>query len=215
MEQSIANVTTKLSYFIQDQATAIQNTNQNQLSFGVYIVCPSFSSINNVPTTISLSSLFAESGSLTNDNVNVYINYLATSEDLLVNVPETSNYSFLPASWNVFMYVPLDVLDMFKLQTDRVDNLGGLIYLRDLDQLILDGFKAKGVKNFSLLGRHIIKPGLVTAIEITSIIDIITNNPDCNFIVNSEMESVVSKIQDLEHVQICLDKAYWQSKIQN
>lgn len=213
IEQSITHAISKLNYFIQNQLQVIQDTNQDLLSFVVYIVGPSFSSINNVPTTISLSSLFAESSTLINQKVNVYINYLATSDDMLINVPETMNYSFLPENWNVFMYVPLDVLDEFRTNTDRIDNLGGLIYLRELNQSVLDSFVLKGFKNFSLLGRHIIKPGEVTEAEISNIINIINNNEDCNFVVNSEMDEVVTKIQDLPNVQICQNNTYWSSKI--
>jgi hypothetical protein len=215
MEQSISNVTQMLSFFVKNQTKVIQDTNQDLLSFGVYIVCPSFSSINNVPSTISLSSLFAESSTLVDNNVNVYINYLATGEDLMINVPETMNYSFLPTNWNVFMYVPIDVLNVFKLKSDRIDNLGGLIYLRELNQETINNFKSTGITNFSLLGRHIIKPGEVTITEVNNIIDIISNNSDCKFIVNSEMESVVSKIQDLGHVQICVNKTFWADKLEN
>jgi hypothetical protein len=213
MEQSIETVAQKLSYFIKNQSNTIQETKQDILSFGVYVVCPSFSSIYHVPSTISLSSIFGESQSLTQDKVNLYINYLATGEDLMSNVPETMNYEFLPSSWNVKMYVPIDVLGIFKLKTDKVDNLGGLIYLRELNQETINNFKASGCNDFSLLGRHIILPGEVTDLEINNIVKVITDNADCNFIVNSEMEVVVSQIQNLSHVQICVNKAFWSNKL--
>jgi hypothetical protein len=214
MEQSIDRVSEKLSFFIKNQSTTVQETKQDILSFGVYVVCPSFSSIYNVPSTISLSSIFGESQSLLQDKVNLYINYLATGEDLMSNVPETMNYEFLPASWNVKMYVPIDVLGKFKLETDKVDNLGGLIYLRELNQETINNFKASGCYDFSLLGRHIILPGEVTDLEVNNIVKIITDNTDCNFIVNSEMETVVNQIKDLDHVQICLNKAFWSNKLE-
>jgi hypothetical protein len=215
MEQSIDRVSEKLSFFIKNQSNTIQETKQDILSFGVYVVCPSFSSIHNVPSTISLSSIFGESGTLTQSSLNLYINYLATGEDLLTNVPETMNYEFLPKVWNVKMYVPIDVLSIFKLKTDRIDNLGGLIYLRELNQETINNFKNSGCHDFSLLGRHIILPGEVTDLEVDNIVKIITDNTDCNFIVNSEMEEVVSKIQGLEHVQICVNKVFWSNKLEN
>jgi hypothetical protein len=215
MEQSIDRVSEKLSFFIKNQSTTVQETKQDILSFGVYVVCPSFSSIYNVPSTISLSSIFGESQSLLQDKVNLYINYLATGEDLMSNVPETMNYEFLPANWNVKMYVPIDVLGKFKLETDKVDNLGGLIYLRELNQETITNFKASGCHDFSLLGRHIILPGEVTDLEINNIVKIITDNTDCNFIVNSEMDIVVSQIEHLNHVQICVNKAFWLNKLEN
>jgi hypothetical protein len=214
-EQNVNTVNLKLDYYTKKQEKIMEETSQDVLAFSIFFVYPNFSNLFNIPTTISPLSVFSESYGLLTSKLNIYINYLATKEDLMDNVARGNKYDFVPATWNIRIYLPIDIMQHFLDSLGKVFKVGALVFLSELKQETIDGLKKSGCKNISLLGRHIMHQKDVDNLEISTIIDIITTNQDCEFIINTEIQEIIDKIKDLPNVQICINQGYWADKIEN
>lgn len=213
LEQNINTVVNKLDLLIQKPDFILNSTNQEVLSLGVYFVYPSFSTLYNIPTSISPVSMFSEAYGLLNNKLNLYINYLATVEDLKDAIPVGYKYDFVPNNWSIKLYVPFAVYNIFKETLGKVFKMGAIVFLSELNQGRIDELKQTGCKSFSLLGRHILHQQDVNKEESNNIVEIIKNNSDCEFILNTEIQYLIDSVSDLANVQICLDKSFWEDKL--
>jgi hypothetical protein len=171
LEQNINTVVNKLDLLIQKPDFILNSTNQEVLSLGVYFVYPSFSTLYNIPTSISPVSMFSEAYGLLSSKLNLNINYLATLEDLKDAIPVGYKYDFIPSNWSINLFVPFTVYNIFKETLGKVFKMGAIVFLSELNQSRIDELKQTGCKSFSLLGRHILHQIDVNEEECNSIVD--------------------------------------------
>jgi hypothetical protein len=212
-EQDLGNVNTKLDYYIKHPDRVKDDTNQERLAFCVFFVYPLFSNKFNIPTTVAPLSIFSESLGLTTSDMDLYVNYLATLDDLKNNLAVGLNYDFIPKNWSIRLFVPVESYPHFVDSLGKIFKLGALIFLSQLNQELIDNLKKQSCKYISLLGRHIMTRKEVEIIEIEKIRDIIFNNPDCQFVLNTEIQELVDAVDQQDNVQICQDKSYWESRL--
>ena len=212
-DQNLQIVNKKINYYNHKTQSVLQTTNQENLSLSIYFVYPNFSKEYNIANTISPINLLSEAFWLFPKKMNLYINYLSTAEDLKDTIPVGYKYDFLPLRWTFFLYIPFENLSQFQGTLGKIFRIGALFFLTELSQEKINQIKDSGCKNFSLLGRHILHQGEINDEEISKIIDIVTFNQDCQFIVNTESKSLIEGLKKLNNIQICLDKSYWQEKI--
>lgn len=212
-DQDLQIVNKKINYYIHKTQNALQTTNQDNLSLSIYFVYPNFSKDYNIANTISPINLLSEAVWLFPKKMNLYINYLATTDDLKDTIPVGYKYDFLPLRWIFFLYIPFDNLNQFQGTLGKIFRMGALFFLTELSQEKIDQVKSSGCKHFSLLGRHIMHQAEISEEEILKIINIVSSNKDCDFIVNTESKNLIEGLKELNNVQICLDKSYWQEKI--
>jgi hypothetical protein len=213
LEQNINTVIDKLDYIKDKRQAILEETNQENMGLGIYSVYPNFSSLYGVPTTVSPISVFSESYGLFDQPMDIYMNYLATYEDLKEAIPAGNNYDAVPKNWNISLYLPISGYTHFVHSLGKIFKMGVIIFISELSQAKLDEFKQAGCRNFSLLGRHVLHQSEIGEDDVEQLTNIIKNNTDCSFILNTEVEALINNVGNMNNVQICLNKGFWDEKL--
>jgi hypothetical protein len=211
LEQNVEKITAKINYLKNNLESVLKETNQPSLALSVNFIYPIYASEHNLPMTISPFLTITEANNLKSYPLTVHANYLVTAQELTEAIP-IGNSNIVPPGWTMNLYLPTDIYAHFTQSLGKVVKLGAIIFLSKLNQTLIDSLKKEGCYRFSLYGRHLLNHTDVEEVEISNIDSIIKNNPDCEFVLSTELTELIELIQDYPNVQLCVDQSYWSSK---
>ncbi|MGL4759060.1 MAG: hypothetical protein ACRCXZ_07000, partial [Patescibacteria group bacterium] len=213
LEQSVDTLKAKFDYLSKNEDSVIEETKQDGLGICVSFIYPNYAMEYSLPLTISPMLSVGEAGELINYPLIVHANYLIKAEELMAALPSGTNLSFVPPAWNATMYLPMDVYSHFVNTLGKMVKLGTLVFLSELDQTLIENQKKLGCYRYSFYGRHLLTKDGVTTDEYSKIIEIIKNNPDCEFVFSTDDKNLIAELGSVNNVQISVNQTFWGDKL--